>query len=82
MNDERALERRIAWLERKVVRVLWTIIGIISFMAGFFTYRAAVEPSEGLIAFGCAAAVWLTVGWYLHRLEFKGAPEHIEFIDP
>jgi hypothetical protein len=48
MNDERALlEQRIAWLERKVVRLLWIIIGIISFMAGFFTYKATVEELGG-----------------------------------
>jgi hypothetical protein len=35
-----------------------------------------------LIAFGCVAAVWLILGLYLQRAEFKGAPKHIEYIDP
>jgi hypothetical protein len=83
MHDERALlEQRIRWLEWKVVRLVWFSITVISFMAGYFVYNTTVEQFGTSISFGCAAAVWLTVAFYLKRVEFKGAPKSIEFIDP
>ena len=83
MDDERALlEQRIRWLEWKVVRLLWFSISVVSFMAGYFVYNTTVEQLGGLTAFGCAAAVWLIITLYLKRVEFKGAPKSIEFIDP
>jgi hypothetical protein len=83
MNNERALlEHRIAWLEREMVRLIWAAIGGLSLMAGGIAYTTAVAGFGGLNAFGIAVVVWAITGWYLHRHEFKGAPERIKLMDP
>jgi hypothetical protein len=78
----RLLEQRIRWLEWKVVRLVWFSITAVSFMAGFFAYKTTVEELGHWIVLGCAAAVWLLVALYLKRVELKGAPTSIQFIDP
>jgi hypothetical protein len=83
MNEERTLlEKRVAWLEYKVVRLVWGVIALASWMLGYVAYTATVDYLGGWIAFGVAVAVFLIAGWRLERSEFKGAPDHIGFIDP
>jgi hypothetical protein len=83
MKDERTLlERRVAWLEYKVVRLVWGLIALASLMIGYVAYTATVGFLGSWIAFDLAIVVWLIAGWRLERMEFRGAPDHIEFIDP
>jgi hypothetical protein len=83
MNDERvSLEQRIAWLELEMVRLLWATIGGVSLLAGGLAFTLTVDTFGGLGAFGFAVGVWLIVGWYLRRHEFRGAPAHVERMDP
>jgi hypothetical protein len=83
MQDERVLlEHRIAWLEREMVRLIWTAIGVLSFVTGGLAYAATVNSLGGLGAFGVAVVAWWIMGWYLKRHEFRGAPERIQFMDP
>ncbi|MBR1279467.1 hypothetical protein [Bradyrhizobium sp. AUGA SZCCT0283] len=75
------LNERVAWLERKMVRVLWLLVSIVSAFAGFvvaYTIDNSLGPGSIIIGVG----IWLTVGFILQRQEFKGAPQHIQFIDP
>jgi hypothetical protein len=83
MVDERTLlERRVAWLEVAIVRLIWAAIGIASFGAGAIVYAMTVNHVGSLVAFGLGVVVWLMVGWYLHHIEFRGAPEHVKLMDP
>jgi hypothetical protein len=76
-----SLNARVAWLERKMVRVLWLLVSIISAFAGFVVaYTIDKSLGSGSIVIGIG--IWLTVGFILQRQEFKGAPQHIQFIDP
>ncbi len=36
----------------------------------------------GWLSVPLGIVVWLAVGFYLHRHEFKGAPEHVKDMDP
>lgn len=83
MNDERVLlDQRIAWLEFKMVQLLWGLIGVGSLGAGWLTYFLTVDHVGGWGAFGFAVVAWTFVGWYLKRIEFRRAPAHIKLIDP
>jgi hypothetical protein len=83
MNDERILlEQRVAWLELKMVRLIWAAIGVVSLGIGFVAYILTVDHFGGLGAFGFAVISWVVVGWYLKRSEFKGSPAHIKLIGP
>jgi hypothetical protein len=81
MTDD-SLERRVAWLEWKMVRVLWGAIGGLSMLAGIIAYRIAVDTVGEWGALSIGVVVWLIVGWYLHRTEFRGAPAHVKLMDP
>jgi uncharacterized membrane protein len=74
--------QRIAWLERKMVRLLWALTSVVSLFAGWLVSHAVFGDSPGWLKVGVFVAIWLVVGWILIRMELKGAPEHIEYIDP
>lgn len=75
------LNERVAWLERKMVRVLWLLVSIASGSVGFVVART-IDESHGWGSIVIGIGVWLTLGFVLSRQEFKGALKHIEFIDP
>jgi hypothetical protein len=75
------LNERVAWLERKMVRVLWLLVSIISAVAGFVV-AYTIDKSFGSGSIVIGIGIWITVGFILQRQEFKGAPKHIQFIDP
>ena len=80
MNDERTLlDKRIAWLEYQVVRLVWGVIALASLLVGYVAYTATVDYLHlgRWVALGVAVAAWLIAGWWLERTEFKGAPDHI-----
>lgn len=82
MQDElNQLKERVSWLERKMVRVLWLLISATSGFAGFMA-AYTIDKSLGWPSILVAIGIWLAVGLILQRQEFKGAPKHIQFIDP
>jgi len=79
------LEARISWLERKVVELLWALIGVASMLIGgsaaWFASEIMETRSLWLLA-PVFVVAWLVCGWLLERRTFRGAPPHIDFIDP
>ena len=88
MTEQRALthaqqvEQRLAWLEHKMVRVLWLLISVTAMGIGLLTYFVVGGKDGGWVAVAVGIVVWMFVGWVLQRSEFKGAPSRIRFIDP
>lgn len=80
-TETEKLYERVAWLERKMVRVLYFNIALASMFAGFVvTYN--IDSSFGWISILAGVGVWLILSLILQRQEFKGAPKHIDYIDP
>ncbi len=79
------VEARISWLERKIVEVLWLLIGLaallVGAMAAWFVGEAMEMRSMWLHA-PVFLVAWGVTGWLLQRRTFRGAPPHIDFIDP
>jgi hypothetical protein len=77
------LIERVAWLERKVVELLYALIGVCAMFAGWVVAGLLVGPPslqwEWQIVFVVSAGL---VGLVLHRTVFKGSPGHIEYIAP
>jgi hypothetical protein len=48
------------------------------FMVAYNVDRSFGWPSILLVGFG----IWLTLSLILQRQEFKGAPKHIDYLDP
>jgi hypothetical protein len=79
------IEARISWLERKIVEILWLVIGLTALAMGALAawlVRDAMEMHSMWVYGPVAAAVWGVTGWLLKRRAFRGAPPHIDFIDP
>jgi hypothetical protein len=85
LSDAEKIEARLAWLEWKMVEVLWLLVSITSMLIGgvvaWVTSEYVGSRSLWLLIPVCLVA-WLVVGWPLQRRTFRGAPPHIEFIDP
>jgi hypothetical protein len=82
LTYEQELEQRVAWLERKVVRLIWTVIQLASWGIGALVFLVVKDRLGNWGALAVAFIVWALVGWFVQRSEFKGAPSHIKFIDP
>jgi hypothetical protein len=82
MEQINELSERVAWLERKMVRVLWALISSASALLGWIVANALAGEQRGWAWGTLFLGIWLTAGFILQRIEFKGAPSHIEFIDP
>jgi hypothetical protein len=80
-DEVNKLKQRIDWLERKMVRVLWLLVSVTSGAFAFVvasSFKSYLGWASLLLGFG----LWIALGLILQRQEFKGAPGHIEFIDP
>jgi hypothetical protein len=75
------LNERVAWLERKMVRLLWLAISGVSMFGGYIAANI-IDPDKGVFWGAVFLGVWVISGFILQRLEFKAAPNHIQFIDP
>jgi hypothetical protein len=85
LSDAEKIEARLAWLEWKMVQVLWHIVRLTAFIGAaiitWLTSEAAGSRSPWLLVpmfVGCLALI----GWWAQRSEFRGAPPHVDFIDP
>jgi hypothetical protein len=78
MTEIEKLNERAAWLERRMVRVLWLLI---SATAGFMV-AYTIDKSLGWPSILVAIGIWFIAGLILQRQEFKDAPKQIQFIDP
>jgi hypothetical protein len=79
------IDARIAWLEQKMVEVLWLLISVSSMIVGgviaWFASELLETRSLWLLA-PVAITAWLLAGWLLQRNTFRGAPPHIDFLGP
>lgn len=75
------LNQRVAWLERKMVRVIWLLSSASSAFVGFVV-AYSIDPSHGWPSIVLGSGIWITLAFITHRQELKGAPQHIRFIDP
>jgi len=80
-DEANQLDDRVAWLERKMVRVLWLLVSVTSAFAGLVV-AYTIDKSFGWPSIVVAIGIWITASFILQRQEFKGAPKHIQFIDP
>ena len=80
-DEANQLDDRVAWLERKMVRVLWLLVSVTSAFAAFVV-AYTIDKSFGWPSIVVAIGIWITASFILQRQEFKGAPKHIQFIDP
>jgi hypothetical protein len=85
LTPNEKIDARISWLERKMVEVLWLLCGVTSMLIGgfaaFCTSQFMDTRSMWLLA-PVYFVAWLGSGWLLERRTFRGAPPHIDFIDP
>jgi drug/metabolite transporter superfamily protein YnfA len=83
MTDEeiKQIYERVAWLERKMVRLLWLAISGSSAFLGWVVANVIV-PDKGWLWAAVFGGIWLTASLIIQRMELKGAPTHVEFIDP
>ena len=88
LSDAEKIEAQIAWLEKKIVEVLWAQIGAGSALVGGFVAWAVRELVGSHLSWAVAAAfvlAWLASAWWLHRYYFRKAPlppPHTDFIGP
>ena len=80
MSDDAELNKRIAWLERKMVHMLWLLISTVSGSVGMAISIFAVDAQHPWLRIAVFVAVWLALCWFLQRDTFKGAPDHIRFL--
>ena len=56
------LYERVAWLERKMVRVLWLLISVTAMGIGLLTYFVVGGKDGGWVAVAVGIVVWMFVG--------------------
>jgi hypothetical protein len=85
LSDAEKIEARLAWLEWKMVQVLWHIVRLAAFLGvaiiTWLTSEAAGSRSPWLLVPVFVICLVL-IGWWAQRSEFRGAPPHVDFIDP
>ena len=81
-NEINQIYERVAWLERKMVRIMRTLISADSLFVGWVIPTAIFGDSYGWERAVVFVTTWVVLGFILGRIEFKGAPKHIEYIDP
>jgi hypothetical protein len=80
LSDEQKIERRLAWLERKVVEILWLLIGLtamgIGALAAWFTHIFIAEHhiaiSELWIVIPVGVVAWYAAGYWLNGTPSNG----------
>jgi hypothetical protein len=85
LSPAEKIEARISWLERKMVEVLWFLINITALLAGAMAawlVGDAMEMQSVWLYAPVGLVVWGVAGWRLQRTAFRGAPPHVDFIDP
>jgi uncharacterized membrane protein len=81
LSDAQKVAERIAWLERKMIEVIWLIVAITSMLAGGLVASIASDV-VGNQSLWLKVSVFLftlaVIGWRLQRDAFKGAPPTVE----
>ena len=84
LSEEQKIEVRLGWLEWKTVQLLWALTtlqsALIAAVAGWITH--SMVGYEPWIVLPVGLVTFLVAGWWGTRHAFKGAPPHIDFIDP
>jgi len=79
------MEARTSWLERKMVEVLWSLINLVAISIGAaaaWRVGEAIEMRTAWLYAPVFLVVWGVAVWFLQRRIFRGAPPHIDYIDP
>jgi hypothetical protein len=85
LSDAEKTEARLAWLEWKMVEVLWLLVSLTSALsAALITWFISEMIGSQSPWFRAPVFVfaWLMIGLLLQRRTFRGAPPHIDLIDP
>lgn len=72
------LVRRMHWLEKKVVELLWLVVSLSSMLIGFGVGK--FTATTGLAYWAVVLFTWIWVGLIARRIAFKGVPEHMRWL--
>jgi hypothetical protein len=85
-DELREIFQRISWLERKMVRLIWTLSQIIGAVCAWVIASAIANffgaPQYGIVWLSAAIPSYIGIGIAAARSELKGAPSHVKYIDP
>jgi membrane protein YdbS with pleckstrin-like domain len=76
---------RLAWLERKMVQVLYLLINAGSWLLSWQAANLIMGEKSGWSSWSWGIVFVVTfflVFFILQRYVFKGAPKHVDLIDP
>jgi hypothetical protein len=78
LSETEKVEARIAWLEWKMVEVLWFLVGVTSMLAGG-AIAWIISDTVGSRSLWLLVPVfllgWLAGGWWVQRRTFRAVPE-------
>jgi hypothetical protein len=82
MDDD--IRQRLAWLEQKMVGIIWNIMRLAAACSAFFVAYISAEwfGLEKWIQGVIAVVTFFATMFFLQRSESRGAPRHIKHIDP
>ena len=83
LTDAEQVRLRVAWLEQKMVEVLYFLISSVSLLvAGVAGLGLEKAGSSNWITIPTVFLVFFGLGFYLRWYHFRGAPPHIDFLNP
>ena len=85
LPDDKKIETRLAWLEKKLLGVLYLLINATAMLvAGLVSWF--VSETVGITSFWLLAPlsllIWVGVAWWSHHRIFRDMPPHLDFVDP
>lgn len=81
LTYERQLERRVAWLEQKVMRLIYTLNIGIGAVFGGLVFVLLGGRDEGWVPVLAGIGVWVLVASILAWSELRGAPGGVRMIE-
>jgi len=77
-HDDVQLERRIAWLEQKVTRLLRSVIAAAAAFIAWQITQFFFSGRWDFIAWGGFVVIWIVLSG---GVQWNNAPQHIKFVD-
>jgi hypothetical protein len=82
LEEADKLRYRIDWLEKKIVEILYVLVGGVALGVGVMIGHLVQQQAESFwISVPIGMAAWASTAWYCHKHAFRNAPPHIRFID-
>jgi hypothetical protein len=85
ISDAEKIEVRIAWLEKKLLGVLYLLINatavLMACIAGWFV-RDTVGITTYCLLGPLFLVTWVGVAAWAHHRTFRDMPPHLDFVDP